>query len=432
MEEHQQPVRVGIIGLGYWGPKLARNLYNLPGVTVSMASDLRQERLDDLKKVYPDIGLTRDYKDLLDDSLDAIVIATPVYTHYSLAREALLAGKHVFVEKPLTSSSAHGQELLCLAKERGLCLMIGHTFVYNPGVEAVKRVIQSGELGDVYHLNSTRVNLGFLQPDINVMWDLAPHDLSILSYLLDDDPVKVSALGAVYVNKSRNLPEVIYINLRFKNDVIANLRVSWLDPVKIRRLTVVGSKKMLVYDDISDNKVMLYDKGVDVPPYSITEEEFRASYRNGPESLVPYEWVEPLHAECDHFIECIRTGCASRSGGEAGLKVVKILESAQRSLINGGLELAMRSDTAPQLRGKTGGEVDPIALNRYVDIDIRLLEQKIADETTHEIYAGEVVGQRRACQEELTEAGVLGQFGHGVRGRFRFQRAVLFPPSLIG
>ena len=341
MENFQKSIRVGIIGLGYWGPKLARNLHAIPGVTMAMASDLRQERLDELKRICPLAVTTRNYKDLLNESLDAVIIATPVYTHYKLAHEALLAGKHVFVEKPLTNNSAHGEVLLNLAKEMNLRLMVGHTFVYNPGVEAVKQAIQSGELGEIYYLNSTRVNLGLLQPDINVMWDLAPHDLSILNYILDDDPVKVSALGAVYVNKSRNLPEVIYMNLRYKNDVIANLRVSWLDPVKIRKLTVVGSKKMLVYDDISDNKVVLYDKGVDVPPYSLTEEEFHASYRNGPESMVPYEWAEPLRAECDHFIDCIRTSKCPRSDGEKGLKVVKILESAQRSLINGGLELAI-------------------------------------------------------------------------------------------
>jgi len=332
-------VRVGIIGLGYWGPKLARNLREIPGVKVVMASDLRQERLDALYKFYPEVIFTRDYRELLRENLEAIIIATPVYTHYKLAREALLAGKHVFVEKPLTTNSAQGEDLISLAKERDLRLMVGHTFVFNPGVEAVKHVIQSGELGTVYYINCTRVNLGLLQPDINVMWDLAPHDLSILSYILDDDPVKVSALGSVYVNKSQNLPEVVYINLRYKNDMIANLRVSWLDPVKIRQLTVVGSKKMLVYDDISDNKVMLYDKGVEVPPYSITEHEFHASYRNGAASMIPYEWVEPLRAECDHFIECIRNGSSPRSDGEKGLKVVKILESAQRSLVNGGLEL---------------------------------------------------------------------------------------------
>jgi predicted dehydrogenase len=339
MDNIQKKVRVGIIGLGYWGPKLVRNLYNNPGVTMVLASDLIQERLDEMQKVYPDIVLTRDYKDLLKDNVDAIVIATPVSSHSKLAREALLAGKHVLVEKPLTDKSYQAQNLINIAKERGLRLMVGYTFVYNPAVEAVKRVIQSGELGMIYYINSTRVNLGLLQPDINVMWDLAPHDLSILSYILEEDPVKVSALGSVYVNKSRELPEVVYLTLRYQNDMIANLRVSWLDPVKIRRLTVVGSKKMLVYDDINENKVVLYDKGVEVPPYTLTEEEFRASYRTGPESLVPFEWVEPLKAECDHFIDCIRTSSRPRSDGEEGLKTVKILESAQRSLMNGGLEL---------------------------------------------------------------------------------------------
>jgi predicted dehydrogenase len=339
MDNIQKKVRVGIIGLGYWGPKLVRNLYNNPGVTMVLASDLIQERLDEMQKVYPDIVLTRDYKDLLKDNVDAIVIATPVSSHSKLAREALLAGKHVLVEKPLTDKSYQAQNLINIAKERGLRLMVGYTFVYNPAVEAVKRVIQSGELGMIYYINSTRVNLGLLQPDINVMWDLAPHDLSILSYILEEDPVKVSALGSVYVNKSRELPEVVYLTLRYQNDMIANLRVSWLDPVKIRRLTVVGSKKMLVYDDINENKVVLYDKGVEVPLYTLTEEEFRASYRTGPESLVPFEWVEPLKAECDHFIDCIRTSSRPRSDGEEGLKTVKILESAQRSLMNGGLEL---------------------------------------------------------------------------------------------
>jgi predicted dehydrogenase len=336
-----QPVRVGIIGLGYWGPKLVRNFHDIPGVRMSMAADLRQDRLDELKKLYSDINVTLNYKDLLVDHLDAVVIATPVNTHYPLAREALKAGKHVMVEKPITSSSVQGSDLLNLADQKALRLMVGHTFLYNPAVEIVRQIIQSGELGDIYYISATRVNLGLLQPDINVMWDLAPHDLSILCYVLGADPVKVSALGSVYVNRSKNLPEVVYLNLRFANDVIANIRVSWLDPVKMRRLTFVGSKKMLVYDDIAEDKVILYDKGVDVPPYSVTEEEFRASYRNGPEQVVPIQWTEPLRAECEHFIDCIRKGCPPRSDGEAGLKVVRILESAQRSILNQGLELVI-------------------------------------------------------------------------------------------
>jgi predicted dehydrogenase len=340
-EKNNHALRIGIIGLGYWGPKLARNFHDLPGTTLAMASDLRQDRLDDIKNLYPDVEVTRNYKDLLSDHLDAVVIATPVQAHYQLTREALLAGKHVLVEKPITSDSTQGLELLKLAEKKDRRLMVGHTFVYNPAVETIRQVIQSGELGDIYYLNATRVNLGLLQPDINVMWDLAPHDLSILDYILNDDPVKVSAVGAVYVNKSSNLPEVVYLNLRYRNDVLANLRVSWLDPVKMRRLTVVGSKKMLVYDDIAENKLVLHDKGVDVPAYSVTEAEFHASYRNGLETAIPVEWVEPLRAECGHFVDCIRNERSPRSDGENGLKIVKILESAQRSLVNGGLELSI-------------------------------------------------------------------------------------------
>ena len=357
-------IRVGIIGLGYWGPKLARNFQSLDGAALVMASDLREERFDDLKALCPDAVVTKDYKELLNGFVDAVVIATPVSLHYRLAKEALLAGKHVLVEKPLAESTIQGEELVTIARQNNLRLMVGHTFVYNPAVETVRRVILSGELGEIYYLNATRVNLGLLQPDINVMWDLAPHDFSIFNFILDQDPIKVSAIGGVYINKTGGLPEVVYVTLRYRNDVIANLRVSWLDPVKTRRLTVVGSKKMLVYDDISEQKVMLYDKGVDVTsdqtndgvfraPFGNwsgpdrrhkkrrTAAEFHASYRNGLEEVVPVEWTEPLRAECAHFIECIRTGCEACSDGGNGLKIVRILESAQRSLVNGGLELAI-------------------------------------------------------------------------------------------
>ena len=341
-DKNSRPVRVGIIGLGYWGPKLARNFQSLDGTSMVMASDLRQGRLDDLKKLYPDIATTLDYRDLLNGpDLDAVVIATPVNTHYKLARDALLAGKNVMVEKPIASNSMQAAELLSLAEKNDRRLMVGHTFIYNPAVEMVRKLIQSAELGNVYYMNATRVNLGLLQPDINVMWDLAPHDLAILTYILNDDPIKVSALGSAYVNKSDHLDEVVYMNLRFSHDIIANLRFSWLDPVKMRRLTVVGSKKMLVYDDISEDKITLYDKGVEVPPYSVTEAEFQASYRNGPETVIPIHWMEPLRLECEHFIDCVRNGFAPRSDGKQGLKIVKILESAQRSLMNGGLELAI-------------------------------------------------------------------------------------------
>ncbi len=364
MDQNGRAVRVGIIGLGYWGPKLARNFGSLDDVSLEMAADLRPERFTDLKALCPNAVVTTDYKDLLNGSVDAVVIATPVCTHYRLAKESLLAGKHVLVEKPMAESMIQGEELVAIAIQKNLRLMVGHTFLYNPAVQTVRRVIQSGELGEIYYLNATRVNLGLLQPDINVMWDLAPHDLSIFNFILDQDPIKVSAIGGVYINRASGLPEVVYVTLRYRNDVIANLRVSWLDPVKMRRLTVVGSKKMLVYDDIREQKVTVFDKGVEVTPNGTTEgvfrspfgnwtgpdrrrrsrrttAEFRAAYRNGSEEIVPVEWVEPLRAECAHFIDCIRTGSEACSDGGSGLKIVKILESAQRSLMNGGLELAI-------------------------------------------------------------------------------------------
>ena len=334
-------INVGVIGYGYWGPKLARNVHQIAGATLSMVSDLRDDRLADIKTMYPETIATKNYQDLLEADLDAVIIATPVNMHYPLTKDALQAGKHVLVEKPITSDSTQAQELVDLAAARGLTLMVGHTFEYNPAVEAVREVVQSGELGEIYYLNSTRVNLGLLQPDINVMWDLAPHDLSILRFILDSNPVKVSARGGVYVNTVRNLHEVVYMTVFFDNGAMANLRLSWLDPVKQRRLTVVGSKKMLVYDDIAEDKVVVYDKGVEVPQYSVTENEFHASYRHGEEIVVPYEWVEPLRSECSHFIDCIRTGSNPRSSGEVGTRILKVLETAQRSLLNGGIELTV-------------------------------------------------------------------------------------------
>jgi predicted dehydrogenase len=304
-----------------------------------MVCDLRQERLAEIKQLYPDIKTTSNYEDLLSGNLDAVVVATPVNTHYPLAKEALLAGKHVFVEKPITSNAAQADELVALAAEYGLTLMVGHTFVYNPAVQAVREIIRSNQLGKIYYLNSTRANLGLLQPDINVMWDLGPHDISILQYIMATDPIKVSARGACYVNLTRNLQEVVYLVLFFEDGVMANLRLSWLDPVKQRRLTVVGREKMLVYDDIAEDKVVIFDKGVEVPAYSVTEEEFHASYRHGEEKVYPLKWVEPLRVECQHFLDCMNTGQEPISSGGDGAKVLKVLETAQRSLLNGGVEL---------------------------------------------------------------------------------------------
>lgn len=336
-----QQVRVGVIGCGYWGPKLIRNLHDMTKSELALVADLRQERLDEVKDLYPDVETTCDHRDLLNGQVDAIVIATPVRTHYRLAREALLAGKHVLVEKPITANAIQAQELIEIAESKGLTLMVGHTFRYNPAVEAVREVLQSGELGNVYYIDAVRVNLGLFQPDINVMWDLAPHDISMLNYILEKKPVAVSARGAAYVNHYLDLDEVVYLNIKFEGGAMANIRLSWLDPVKQRRLTLIGSQKMLVYDDLAphDRKVVIYDKRVDIAPFSVTEEEFRASYRHGEEHHYPLEWREPLNVECNHFVDCIRTGATPRSDGQEGLQVLRILETAERSLHNGGVEL---------------------------------------------------------------------------------------------
>ena len=330
-------VKVGVIGCGYWGPKLARNLHDLPGARLEWVCDLAESRLEPVKQMYPEVHATRDYHELLASDVDAVVVATPVSTHHRLALEALRAGKHVLVEKPLAGSVREAEEIVEESERRGRVVMVGHTFVYNPAVEAVQQIIASGELGEIYYINGTRVNLGLFQPDINVLWDLGPHDVSILRFLLQSEPVAVSARGGVYVQRSKGIHDVVYMTLQFPDGVLADVRVSWLDPCKIRRYTVVGSEKMLVYDDIAADKVLIYDSGIEVPPYSVTEEEFHLSYRSGDGVPYPIHWEEPLRAECRQLIECIEQGREPRSGARAGLNVVKVLERADYSLHNGGL-----------------------------------------------------------------------------------------------
>lgn len=330
------PVKVGVIGAGYWGPNLIRNFYNLEEADLRTVSDLKPERLEYIQGRFPGVATTQNYQDIIKSDVEAVVIATPVSTHYRFARECLLAGKHILIEKPLTNNSEEACELVELAQRMGKVLMVGHTFLYNPAVNAVKDIIASGEIGRVYYINCTRVNLGLYQPDVNVVWDLAPHDVSILLYILGADPIQASARGGKFVKTG--VHDVAYLTLHFPGEVIADMRVSWLDPCKIRSITVVGSKKMIVYDDIEpEKKVVIYDKGVDVQPYTDTYEEFHLAYRYGEAVPYPLQWDEPLKLECLHFLDCIRTGKTPRSDGLEGLKVVKILETAQKSLLNGGV-----------------------------------------------------------------------------------------------
>jgi predicted dehydrogenase len=330
-------LKVGVIGLGYWGPKLARNFHELPDATLEWGCDLDPSRLDHISDLYPEVRTTRDYCDVLTSDAEAVCIATPVRTHYRLAMEALRAGKHILVEKPLAACVEQAEEIVAEGERQGRIVMVGHTFVYNPAVLAMKGILAGGDLGQVYYINATRVNLGLFQPDINVAWDLAPHDISILMFVLGMEPISASARGAAYVQPDKGLHEVAYLSLYFPDGVLADIRVSWLDPCKIRRYTVVGSKRMLVYDDVEPkNKIMIYDKGVQVPPYSDTEAEFHLSYRSGEGVPYPLDWEEPLKVECQHFVDCVRQGAEPRSSGRVGLQVVKVLESAQCSLLNSG------------------------------------------------------------------------------------------------
>lgn len=327
-------IKVGVVGLGYWGPKHARNFADMDGVELAWICDQSRPRLDEAVALYPWVQATTSFEALLASDVDAIVLATPVRTHYPLGMKALLAGKHILVEKPLATVGDQAAEMAETAEQCRLVAMVGHTFQYNPAVNAVRDLIRQGELGKIYYISSVRANLGLLQSDVNVVWDLAPHDVSILLHILDMEPTEVSAGGQVYIQKQQRLHEVANLTLHFPTGILANVHVSWLDPVKQRKITVVGENKMLVYDDIAEDKVILYDKGVVVPPYSVTPEEFRLSYRHGAETPIPIEWKEPLRLELEAFRDAIVDGKPCPSNARNGAKVVRILESAQKSLLD--------------------------------------------------------------------------------------------------
>jgi len=325
-------LKAGVIGLGYWGPNLLRNLYaNNRNVALVMC-DSNPVRLEKMKSRYPDISSTSNYKDLINDSdLDALVIATDVSSHYPLAKEALLAGKHVFVEKPFAASIGQAEELVELGRKNGLVTMVGHTFMFSPPVIKAKEIIDSGELGDIHFITSSRVNLGLHQKDVSVIWDLAPHDFSMLFYWMGEEPCSVNAFGHAYVLDG--IPDVAFINLAFPSGAIGNVQVSWLSPSKLRRTVIVGSRKMLVYDDTEPiEKIKVYDKGVDVIEPE-TFGEYQLTYRTGDILSPKLPTGEPLAAEMEEFLTCIETGSIPRSSGEEGLAVVRALELADASLM---------------------------------------------------------------------------------------------------
>jgi len=327
--------RIAVIGAGYWGPNLIRNFNQLPDAEVLWVCDLDPKRLEHVRSLFPHVQTTQDWRSCLAAEVDAVCVATPVPLHHEMAAAALEAGKHVFVEKPLTASVKKAEHLVKLAKEQDRVLLVDHTFVYSPAVNHVRDIVRSGDLGDIYYISMSRLNLGLFQKDINVMWDLAPHDLSILMYVLDASPETVSAQGNANILPS--IEDVAMITLSFPGNVTAYVHVSWLDPSKVRKSTFVGSKKMLVYDDVEPlEKIKIYDKGVDGPARYDTFGEFQFSYRYG-DIYTPFlASTEPLQVECRHFLDCIEGTAKPRSGGDEGLEVVKILEAAGQSLQEGG------------------------------------------------------------------------------------------------
>lgn len=327
-------VRIAVVGMGYWGPNLVRNLHELPEADVAFVCDTRPEALDKITVRYPTVERTLDFNGLLEDrELDAIVLATPVSSHYELAAQALRAGKHVFVEKPLATSAAEAQALSDLADELGLVLMPGHTFLYSPPVNMIRELIQSGDLGEIYSISTSRVNLGLHQSDVSVAWDLGPHDFSILRYWLDETPAYVTALSRGCIIP--NTPDVAFINLEFPSRTIAHVELSWLAPSKLRRTTIIGALKMVVYDDASVEPVRIFDSGVLLPDPE-TFGEYKLTYRTGDIVSPRVEATEPLLLEMVDFCQCIRTGGAPRSSQEIGTEVVRVIEAVDMSLGRGG------------------------------------------------------------------------------------------------
>src|SRR6266705_5013360 len=316
----------GVIGWGYWGPKIARNLDSLPHAMVTMVADADLYRLASLRKNQSGVKTTTLPEDVFRSDVDGVVIATPVRTHYQLAKEALLHGKHVLVEKPLTANVTEAEELVALAQKQQRILMVGHTFEYNPAVNELRKLVQNGELGKIYCIEAERVNLGLFRNDINVIWDLAPHDISILLYLLDRKPERIKVQAHAHVQS--RIEDVAHLDLEFADGMNAHIHVSWLHPCKIRRVTVIGDARMVVYDDTNPAEMIkVYNKGADVHADPVV------SYRYGEITIPHIDWIEPLHLECEDFANSIRTGTKPRASGEVGLAVVKVLAAAQEALL---------------------------------------------------------------------------------------------------
>ncbi|HXA55329.1 MAG TPA: Gfo/Idh/MocA family oxidoreductase [Solirubrobacteraceae bacterium] len=328
------PIRVGVAGLGYWGPNLARNLASIPGCELRWLCDPSEQARGRAARQFPGTRTTADIDDLLGDGeLDAVVLATPVPTHAELAIDVLEAGKHCFVEKPLAALAFDAQRVVAAAERAGRTLMVGHLLEYHPAVVRLKELLDEGELGELYYMYGNRLNLGKLRADENALWSLGAHDVSVILHLIDEEPDECFAHGRSYVREG--VEDVVFCYLRFPSGIVAHLHLSWLDPHKERRLTVVGAQRMATFDDMRlEGKLTLYDKGFDEDTRSWGEYTARSGAIFSPH--IPN--VEPLRVECEHFVECLRTGATPRSGGRSGLRVVHVLEQLQLALSTEGID----------------------------------------------------------------------------------------------
>ena len=329
-----------VVGLGYWGPNLARNVNALPSTSLAAICDSQQQRLDRLASQYQQARVTGDYADIIGDrSIDAVIIATPVSTHFELALAALRAGKHVLVEKPLAASAAEATRLVDEARRGGRVLMVDHVFVYTPAVRRVRRLIEERALGDLYYYDSVRVNLGAFQHDVNVIWDLAVHDLAIIDFLIDERPTKISATAAAHVRGRRE--NIAYVNCFFDSGLTAHVHVNWLAPVKVRQTLIGGSRKMIIYDDLEpDEKIKIYDRGIDQND-DRTNPMLQLGYRLGDMWAPMLERTEALSIALEHFVDCVRGSAVPTTDGRCGLRVIKLLEAASRSAAMQGQPVAV-------------------------------------------------------------------------------------------
>jgi predicted dehydrogenase len=331
-----EAIRLAVVGAGYWGPNLVRNAASAPGAVLAAICDLDPSRLEAMGRRHPEATLTTDVKDVLDDdTIRAVIVATPAATHHELGMRVLEAGKDALVEKPLAMTVAECRDLVEAAERGGRVLMVGHTFIYNAAVRMIKELVDAGELGDILYIYSSRVNLGRIRPDVNALWNVAPHDISIVNHVLGEEPVRVRATGRAFLQPG--IEDVVFAVFEYPGGTVAHVHASWLDPSKVRRTTFVGTRKMVVYDDVeSEGKVKIYDKGVRRTGPEGEYGEFQLRLHSGDIHIPKITFTEPLAEEIAHFVECVRERTRPRTDGRAGLAVVAALEAAQKSIARDG------------------------------------------------------------------------------------------------